>query len=414
VKRVVVVGGGVIGLSAAYALQKRGAVVTVIESHGGSHGASVVNAGWICPSLSEPVPAPGLIMTSLKWMRHPDSPLYIKRSLDFDFLRWLLGFWRACNYRQYTYAIEAMSALNKTTFPLIDEMAAAGVRFEMHRDGILVVFNSALKMEHELKAIEPLARYGLKPTRPIHGREVRELEPALADTINAGFWYEGERSVRPDTLMSGLTEWLSERMVEFKMNTRVTGFDVVNGQVNAVQTTAGRIPADAVLIAAGARTGALARSAGVRLPIQGGKGCCLDYAPPPVPVSRPLDFAESRFACTPMNGMVRLAGTMELSGINDIVRPERVAAIARGASRVLRDWPADPSRAKVDSGLRPMTPDGLPVIGMLKGYGNLAVASGHAMLGLTLAASTGDSVAELITTGRAPEVLGPFNAARFG
>jgi D-amino-acid dehydrogenase len=169
-----------------------------------------------------------------------------------------------------------------------------------------------------------------------------------------------------------------------------------------------------VLIAAGARTGALAKTVGVRLSIQGGKGYCLDYAPPPVPVGRPLDFAESRFACTPMNGMVRLAGTMELSGINEIVRPERVAAIARGASRGLRDWPADPSRAKIDSGLRPMTPDGLPVIGMLRGYRNFAVASGHAMLGLTLAASTGDAVAELITTGHAPDVLRPFDPARFG
>jgi D-amino-acid dehydrogenase len=292
-------------------------------------------------------------------------------------------------------------------------MAAAGVTFEMHQDGILFVFHSPLKLEHELKALEPLAKYGIVPSTAYWGKELRELEPSLAPSINGGFWYEGERSVRPDTLTRGLTEWLSKRKVELKINTKVVDIEHVNGQVNAVMTTAGRIPADAVLLAAGARTGELAKMVGVKLPIQGGKGYCLDYAPPPVPVTRPLDFAESRFACTPMNGMVRLAGTMELSGINETVRPERVAAIARGASRGLEGWPADPSLAKVGSGLRPMTPDGLPAIGWLPGFRNLAVASGHAMLGLTLAASTGDAVSELMTTGQTPPVIEPFSPARF-
>src|SRR5829696_3429042 len=412
-KDVVVIGGGVIGLSAAYALHKRGARVTVVESHAGSHGASVVNAGWICPSLSEPVPSPGLVRTSLKWMLRSDSPLYIKPTLNPEFLRWLFAFWRNCNDRCFTHAVEATSALNKRTFELYDEMRASGVQFEMHKDGILFVFNSAQKLEESLKHLEPLAKYDIVPSTAYWGKELRELEPALAPGITGGFWFERERSVRPDTVTGGLTEWLGERMVEFKNNTKVTGIEHSGGKVAAVQTSAGRIPADAVLIAAGASTGELSKQAGVPLPIQGGKGYCLDYAPPPVPVTRPLDFAELRFACTPMNGMVRLAGTMELSGINEIVRPERVGAIARGASRGLTGWPEDPSVAKIGSGLRPMTPDGLPVIGLLPGFGNLAIASGHAMLGLTLAASTGDAVAELLTTGLTPPVLEPFSPARF-
>jgi D-amino-acid dehydrogenase len=412
-KQVVIIGSGVIGLCSAYALQKRGAQVTIVESHSGSHGASVVNAGWVCPSFSTPVSSPGLITQSLKWMRHPDSPLYIKPSLDFDFLRWVVSFWRHCNDRCFTNAVEALSVLNQTTYAAFDEMLAAGVRFEMHKDGILFVFHSPLHLEHEYRALEPLKKYGIISTEPYWGNDVRELEPALSPAINGGFWYQNDRSVRPDSFTGGLTEWLSERMVEFKTDTTVTGISHVNGQVNAVETTAGKIPADAVLIAAGARSGQVAKLAGARVPIQGGKGYCLDYAPPPVPVSRPIDFAEARFACTPLNGMVRLAGTMEFSGINDMVRQERVAAIARGASRGLAGWPTDPSIAKIDSGLRPMTPDGMPVIGMLPKFRNLAVASGHAMLGLTLGPSTGDAVAELLTTGRTPDVLAPFSPSRF-
>src|SRR5215213_10329733 len=117
-KRVVVVGGGVIGLCTAYALHNRGAVVTLVESHAGSHGASVVNAGWICPSLSEPVPSPGLVMTSLKWMRHSDSPLYIKPSLNPDFLRWLFAFWRSCNRRKFLRGVEASALFSKRAFEL--------------------------------------------------------------------------------------------------------------------------------------------------------------------------------------------------------------------------------------------------------------------------------------------------------
>jgi D-amino-acid dehydrogenase len=412
-KRVVVVGGGIIGLSAAFSLQRRGAEVTIVESHAGSHGASVVNAGWICPSLSDPVPSPGLIKTSLNWMRHADSPLYIKPSLNYDFLRWLISFWRHCNDRSFTHALQVTSALNKRTFDLYGQMVAAGVKFEHHQSGILFVFHSREKLEVDLKAIEFFAQYGINPSKPLWGEDLRQLEPSLSPAISGGFWYEGERHVRPDTLTSGLAHWLAEHDVTIRTQTQVIDFECVNGQVNAISTTGGRIEADAVLIAAGTWSGTLAKKVGVHIPIQGGKGYCLDYEPAPVPVNRPIDFAEARFACTPMDGMIRLAGTMELSGINDTIRKERVSAIARAAAQGFAGWPRDIHRARIGNGLRPMTPDGLPVIGFLPGFRNLAVASGHAMLGVTLAASTGDEIAETIMTGRATELIKPFDPARF-
>jgi D-amino-acid dehydrogenase len=346
-------------------------------------------------------------------MLRSDSPLYIKPALDFDYLRWLVGFWRHCNRRAYAHALDATTALNRRTFELFDEMQASGVCYEAHKTGILFVFHSVANLEHDLKALEPLQKYGIKAPTPYGSKGVHEVEPSLSASISGGFWYEGERHVRPDTLTSGLTDWLKARDVEFKINTPVIDIEHANGQARAVHTTDGRIPADAVVIAAGARTGELTKKVGVRLPIQGGKGYCLDYAPSPVALGRPIDFAESRFVASPMHGLIRIAGTMEFSGINDIVRQERVAALARGAARGFTNWPEGTGAATIGSGLRPITPDGLPVIGWLPRFRNLAVASGHAMLGVTLAASTGDAVADLVTTGQVPEVIEPFDPARF-
>ena len=170
------------------------------------------------------------------------------------------------------------------------------------------------------------------------------------------------------------------------------------------------IEGDEFLIAAGAHSGDLARLLGCRVPVQAGKGYSLHYEPAPLEIGHALYLYEARVGATPLDGAVRFAGTMEFSGTNVRIRERRVQAIAAAAERYLTDWPADaPGRAW--AGMRPMTPDGLPVIGRLTE--NVTIASGHAMLGVTLAPATGDVVAELITTGRAPEVIKPFDPNRF-
>ncbi|MEA2512563.1 MAG: D-amino-acid dehydrogenase [Thermomicrobiales bacterium] len=412
-ERIVVVGGGVIGLCAAFALERRGCRVTVVTAGEPGEGASAVNAGWIVPSLSEPVPAPGLVRTSLRWMGRSDSPLYIQPRPNPELLRWLVAFWRHCNARAYAAGLAATAELNRRSFALYDELTAAGVRFEQHRTGVLFAYVSPAALEHDLRAMEPLRQFGMDVPSPVWGDDVRELEPALGDAITGGFWFSQERHIRPDTLTAGLVEHLTARGVEIRSRTRVTGFDRVNDRITNVRLERGRLEADAVLIAAGSWTPRVARLAGVRVPIQPGKGYCLDYAPPPFPVRHALYLHEARVAVTPLDGLTRLAGTMEFSGINDRIRPERVAAIARAGATGLRNWPTDLGTARAGSGMRPMTPDGLPVIGPLKGYRNLTVASGHAMLGVTLAPATGEAIAEVITTGRTPDILRPFDPGRF-
>ena len=413
-RHVVIIGGGVIGLSAAYALRQRGVPrITVLEASSGPNGASVVNAGWICPSKSDPVPSPGLVRQSVQWMLRSDSPLYIRPSLDVHFLRWLLAFWRHCTERDYQLGIDAMAVLNDSTLAGFDAYRAAGVRFEMGSDGIVCAYLGARHLEHDLKELERFRALAGKRPEPAWGRAVRELEPSLSERINGAFLLEHERHVRPDTLTTGLMEWLRERMVEIRTETPVTGLEANGTGPVTVQTPAERIVCDAIVIAAGAQSGRVAALLGTRLPIQAGKGYSLDYASPPTPVSRPISLHEARMAITPMGAWVRLAGTMELSGINTLVRQERVKALARGASIGLRDWPASTDGARIGSGLRPLTPDGLPVIGALPDNPRVAIATGHGMLGLTLAPATGDALAETLLTGRAPAVLEPFSPGRF-
>jgi D-amino-acid dehydrogenase len=407
----------VIGLCAAYWLQKRGCRVTVLDAGSPGGACSKGNAGWIVPCLSGPVPAPGVVKSSLRWMLRSDSPLYIKPRLEAEFIRWLLTFWRHCNARDYRAGLEAVGELNRRTMPLYDELRASGVEFEMHCDGLLFAYRSAEELEHDLAGFAMLEPYGYCNPAPLRGEELHCLEPALADSVIGGYWFPQERHVYPESLMAGLVDVLLEDKVDLRTHTGVSGFRGYGRRIHAVEAGGDSVEADAVVVAAGAWTPAILSLVKATLPIEAGKGYSIDYAPSPCPIQHALYLHEARVAVTPLHGMTRLAGTMELSGTNTDIVPERVAALAHAANRYLCDWPIEETPTTNISpawtGMRPLTPDGLPVIGVVPGFDNLVVASGHSMLGVTLGPATGEAVSELVVTGREPEVLRPFHPSRF-
>jgi D-amino-acid dehydrogenase len=420
VQPVAIVGGGIIGLCTAFALHRRDVPVMVLDAGPTERAASHVNAGWIVPTLAEPVPSPGLIATSLRWMLRSDSPLYIRPRLDPAFMRWTLRFWRHCNARDFLAGTEAIAAFGARSLALYDAMREAGVRYEEHHDGLLFAYRTTKALDHDFAALEPVRRFGFEISPIMRGDDLRTLEPSLSEKVSGGYWLPRERSVRPDTLVRGLIDYLQERGVEVRRETPVSGIETHGTSATVVLAGGERIPAGTIVVAAGAWTPRLLKPLRVSVPIEAGKGYSIDLAPAPslpAPVRRPLYLHETRVAITPLEGMIRLAGTMEFSGLNHDVRQERVAAITRSAAWAIRGWPDQTPTfgpgARIWNGPRPMTPDGLPVIGRLPGYRNLVVASGHAMLGVTLAPATGEAVAELITTGCAPQVLAPFDPARF-
>ena len=346
---VVVVGGGIIGLCTAFALHQRGVAVTVLDAGPTERAASHVNAGWIVPTLAEPVPSPGLIATSLRWMLRSDSPLYIRPRLDPAFLRWTLRFWRHCNARDFLAGTEAIAAFGARSLALYDAMREAGVRYEEHRDGLLFAYRTTEALDHDYAALEPVRRFGFEISPIMSGDELRALEPSLSETVSGGYWLPQERSVRPDTLVRGLIDYLQERGVEVRRDTPVSGIETDGGKATAVFAGGERIPAETVVVAAGAWTPRLLKPLRVRVPIEAGKGYSIDLAPAPAPTRAGAETA------LPARDARRHhpAGRHDPSRRDDgVLRAEsRRASGAGGGHRPLGGM-GDPRLAGADAGVR--------------------------------------------------------------
>ncbi len=409
---VVVIGGGVIGLSCAYELVRKGVDVTVLDKGRPGEDAAWGSAGWVTQMLSAPLPAPGLVGTSLKWMLKKDSPLYIKPWADSGLPKWLWDFWRHCNRRDHEAGLEAMAALTEHTMTLYDELAKDGIEFEMEKAGLLFAFTSEEGLQHTLDELRAMERYGYSSPTVLDGDSVRDAEPALTKAVVGGMLVESERHLRPELLTAGLFRRLAESHAKLRSETEVTGVKRQGSRMTCVVTTGGEVPGDRFLIAGGAWSASLARMAGFHLPVQAGKGYSVTVTEPAVRLRRPLYLGEAKLGATPFRNALRIAGTMELTGINEALDPRRIDAIRASADQFLVGWRQGKSEEEW-AGMRPVTPDGLPAIGRAPGYDNLYVATGHAVLGVTLAPATGVAMAELIHSGKTDVDLRPFDPNRF-
>ncbi|MCC6927742.1 MAG: FAD-dependent oxidoreductase [Gemmatimonadaceae bacterium] len=409
-KRIVVVGAGAIGLACAHALAKRGLQVVVVDKGAPGDACTKGNAGWIVPSLSAPIPAPGMTWRSLAWMLSSDSPLHVAPTAVPRLARWLWHFWRHCNARDWSAGLHAVAALNRGTLAAFDALAREGIEVELHRQGLLCVFGQVRDMERVRAEFEQLRDYGYRVPTPLSGDALRELEPALSSNVTTGFLTSEEYHVRPESLAAGYAARLTHMGVELR-----TGVTVLGARAGAhavvLETDVGAIEGEGVLVAAGAWSGEVLQRFGVRLPVQAGKGYSLTIDTPHPQLQRPVYLGETKIAATPFDGAVRFAGTMELSGVNERFDARRMTAIRKGIARYLRE--PLPAGGTEWVGMRPLTPDGLPMMGLVPGFGNVWVATGHAMLGITLAPVTGEAMAALIAGEVPPVSLRAFDPGRF-
>lgn len=410
--KVVVVGAGVIGLAIGRELAERGSEVVIVDMQRPGAGSSMGNAGWITPSLSNPVPEPGLIQTSLRWMLQPSSPLYIRPQADPEVIKWTWEFFKHCNEESYRHGMDALLELNRNTMGSFDRLKERGVEFYMHQAGMLFVAMEDEGLQHVVDVLAELKRLDYSEPRLLTGPDLEEFEPKLSPSLAGAVHVPEERLVRPESLVRGLVQQLRELDVRIHDGVEVTGAVKDNGAIQALETNKGHYEADTFVLAAGAWTGRVAKSFGENVPVLPGRGYSMTIEDPNYMPATSQYLVEARVAVTPFGDALRLAGTMELSGLDTKPRKSRVKAIWRNARKYFRS-PIDGSRARSWAGMRPMTPDGLPVIGRAAENENLFVASGHAMLGVTLAPLTGQAVGALVHGEKPPFDLEAFDPRRF-
>jgi D-amino-acid dehydrogenase len=410
-RSIVVIGGGAVGLISAYHLAREGAEVTVMDARQTGRGAAEVNAGWICPAEAAPVPGPGMISKSLKWMLRKDSPLYIRPSLDFAFVKFMLGMWRSCNAPAQRAGYEAHLRLAYGTIEAYDDYRADGLDFELRHDGLLMAFTDRDNLEHHLDNLD-LARKFDRDPQVLLGDDVRAYEPRLSDQVCGGVLLPKEEHVDPVALMRALHRRLVELGVIILENAPLAGIKQAGQHLVSVQAGEQTLEADSYVLAAGAWTGPLSRLMGVPLPVRPGKGYSIDVDS--FGLRSSVNLSDAKVAVTPLTRNLRLAGTMEFAKLDEELNQIRIGAILRAPTRYFRDWQPPPLHTvQPRAGIRPMTPDGMPIIGHLGDFDNVFVSTGHGMQGITLGPGSAMALTDLVLHDHQPEVLNPFTPARF-
>jgi D-amino-acid dehydrogenase len=411
-KHAIVIGAGVIGLATAYFLSREGLSVTILDQGLPGGGCSHGNMGWVCPSLSGPLPSPGIVGSSLKGMLDGTSPLYIKPSEAFRIWPWLISFWRHANAAHYAAGLEANLWLNRQTLVLYDQWVANGVFFEMHNEGLLYVFRDAALWNDKMKTARHVADYGFPEPEPLVQEAILDIEPDLSPTVVGGILLPQERHVRADTLIQGLVQYLKTAGVEFRTGIAVEAIDASPFAIRSLQAGGEQIQADVFVLTAGVQTGSLARRVGLKLPVIAGKGYSLTFMEPNLTFRHPLYLGDTKVAVSPYSGALRVGGTMEFSGPNTRIDARRVESI-RAASSLYFRAPATGQDVAIWAGLRPMTPDGLPIIGRAPRHANLYIATGHGSDGVFMAPATASLLCDMILDRPRPEESQAFDPGRF-
>lgn len=411
-KNCLIIGGGIVGLSTAYFLHRQGHQVTLVDQSDMSSGASFVNAGYLTPSHIVPLAAPGMVAKGLKMMFNSASPFYIKPRLDKDLLRWMWQFYKSANSTHVRKSLKPIVDINLLSRTLYEEMKADQV-FPFHLDprGILNIFQSEKNAEYECRVAEWAQAEGLD-AKILNAEELKVLEPHFDFIAQGAVWYKCDAHMTPGEFMKGLRHYLESNGVKFYTQTEVIDFEVAQNSIQKVVTSLQKFSADEVVLASGSWSPLLMQKIGLKLSLQAGKGYSINVYKA-TNIQFPAILTDAKVAVTPMRGFTRFAGTMELSGINHHIRPERVEAIAKAAEKFypgLQIPQADKEAARC--GLRPVSPDGLPFIGRIQALKNLTVATGHAMMGWSMGPATGKLVSEIISGEKLSMNINPFAVER--
>jgi D-amino-acid dehydrogenase len=409
VRRIVIVGAGIVGLSCAWSLQERGVEVEVLDRRQVGAGASWGNAGLLSPALTVPLPEPSILRYGIKAVLDPGSPVALPIPPALRTLGFLAGMVRYCTTARWQHAMSAYRPLNEQIFEAFDAQEAGGVQAATTQADLVAAFGRADQAVGLLAELQGVAGAGLPvDVEVLTGDQARAAVPQLTSAIATAVRVRAQRYLTPSAYVTALAEHVRGRGGKINDGAEVVTVERRFERV-VVTTKTGTLEADAVVLASGAWLTPLARAHGVRTPVQAGRGYSFTV-PCATPLANPLYLPAVRVAVTPDGDRARLAGIMEFAGADDPPVRGRIPSMVRAVRPLLGGMDLD-DRADEWVGARPLTTDGLPLVGATRTPG-VYVAGGHGMWGVTLGPLTGRLLAAQITTGRTPPQLRPLDPLR--
>lgn len=411
-KNIVVIGGGIMGLSSAYYLQKAGHRVIVLDKDGFRDNCSYGNLGYVCPSHFIPLAAPGMVWQGLRWMLNNRSPFYVQPSLNLSLIDWGLKFMRSASKKH----VEA-SAVPLRDIALLSQQEYAtwesSFDFAFERKGMLEVFQTSSVAHHAADTVATAQKLGLE-VELLSKDGLESLEPQEWNAMGA-IYFKCDAHLYPDALMASLKDHLQNKGVLLK-TAEATGFEKNEHKITRVIAGGESFEADEVVVATGAWSRRIAALLDTRISLMPGRGYSFTLHDSPYVLSRPVILTEGRVATSLMDGnKMRFGGTMEVVGTSTPPRYHRVEGILKAIKNFLPAFNIPmPRHEDIWYGYRPTSADGVPYIGRIRKYRNAIVATGHAMLGLSLGAGTGKLVSELVAEEKPSIDLKPFAVERFG
>lgn len=412
-RSIIVIGAGVIGLNVALQCARRGHEITILDrgAERGS-GCSGGNAGMIVPSHFIPLAAPGAVGLALKWMLNPRSPLYIQPRLDLDLLTWSWRFFRSATAEHVRRAAPLLRDLSLASRALFAEFARES-EFGLTQRGLLMLCRTQHGLDDEAGVATRARALGIE-ANVLDAQATAALEPGITMDILGAVHFPQDCHLSPTRFLGALENQAVKLGVKIERETSVVSFRREGDRITSIETSRGSFVADEVVICGGAWSPSVAAQLDLSLPMQAGKGYALTVGQPPELPALCAICTEARVAVTPMDGALRFAGTMEIAGLNERINPTRVSGIVESAGRYFPAYTPDRFAGLTPwAGLRPCSPDGLPLIGRTNRCENLVVATGHGMLGLSLGPVTGQLVGEILSEGKASIDLTLLSPDRF-
>jgi D-amino-acid dehydrogenase len=412
-QNIVIIGGGIIGLSCAYYLHKTGHKVTVLEKGSLDDNCSFGNAGMIVPSHFVPLSAPGMIEQGMRWMFDSKSPFYVRPSFNLDLFKWGLKFMKNATEAHLKHSAVPLRDLSLLSKSLYQELAnQQDFDFGLENNGILMLYKTEKTGEEEMHLAEKAKALGLD-VAILSVKEAQLLQPDLQLNVAGAVHYRCDAHLSPQVLMKQLTAYLEKVGVVIKRNSEVVKIDHHRSRISKVHTPQSVYEADQVVIAGGAWSAAVAKLAGLKISLMPGKGYSFMIDEPAKRMHIAALLMEARVSVTPMTNQVRFGGTMELGPLNNKINMNRVKGIVESIPQYLPDFNPEISEiSKIWYGFRPCSPDGLPYIGRADKYQNLLIAGGHGMMGLSLGPATGKLISELIAEQPVSVNIEAFSPAR--